>query len=297
MRNHLMVVPGDRAGLPAEARANAVALCVLHAMHEVLVSCARPPGELHEDRVVLLQMWSRETSEFEPEIVVEALRSLLRHNPNDPFRPTIEVIRRRCQMLHMEWADRVRAQYLGTSNEKLPAWCARITHEALAWQLKAWTVEATVQASLTRSAQRYPPEFKERDKVGWFIASKIGNRLSDWPQDLLREFGVPSGGELEHLSDIVVADRERRERREREERERVAAEREETVRAKQLRQDALAAALARPDVQQLLETKQATESRGHRTNEARRARDAFATVYRQAAIEELKARGLTEHHL
>jgi hypothetical protein len=297
MRNHLMVVPRDRAGLPAETRANAVALPVQNAMHELLVNCARPPGELHEDRVVLLQMWTRETSAFEPEIVVEALRSLLRHNPNDPYRPTIEVIRRRCEMRHAEWADRVRARYVGTSNEELPAWCDRITYEALAWQLKSWTSEATVQASLTRLAQTFPPEFKERDKVGWFIASKIGNRLSDWPQDLLHEFDVPSGAKLEHLRAIVIADREREERRELEEHERVAAEREETVRAKQLRQDALAAALARPDVQQLLETKRATELFGHRTNEARRAHEAFAAVYRPAAIEELKARGLTEHHL
>ena len=140
MRNNLAVVPRDRGGAPAKARTNAAALPVQNAMHQLLINCARPSGECLEDRVILLQIWARETAEFEPEIVVEALHSLLRHNPNDPFRPTVEVIRRRCDMRRQEWANRIRAQYVGgSSDEVIPAWCARITHEVLEWQLQLWT--------------------------------------------------------------------------------------------------------------------------------------------------------------
>lgn len=313
MKRALAVVPNEPS-LPAERSNRSPAVQVREAMLDLFADCARQAGEVDEDRKRVLATWNRETSEFEPEIRAEVFRRLLRHNPRNPFRPTVQDIVTRCEVVQREWADRIKKRYVEGSAEELPAWCSRLTNEVLRGCLESWAEAAKRElqpfqhwnSASERERQylrrgefsRYPPEFTDRDRVGWFMVGKrrLGVPIADWPADLLQEFDVPTGNELARLRALVEAQEERRERKRREEREQLEAQDRERQKLEKLRAQAQEAAMTRPDVAAAHAAWKMDCERGVRRGGHPQALNAFQEVYRPAHNEELVARGLPREH-
>jgi hypothetical protein len=265
MKHTLAVVPKEPS-LPAERSGRSPTVQVKEAMLDLFADCARQAGEVDEDRKRVLATWNRETAEFEPEVRAEAFRYLLRHNPRNPFRPTVQDIVTRCELVRREWEARIRSRYVGSSKEELPTWCARLAKEVLRECLQHWADDAKRELERFQhwrnASERerqflsqgefggYPPEFTDRDRVIWFLVGKrqFGIPFADWPADLLQEFDVPIGPELARITTLVEAQKAERERKGREERERLEALDQERMRVEKLRAEAKETAMARPDV-------------------------------------------------
>jgi hypothetical protein len=132
--------------------------------------------------------------------------------------------------------------------------------------------------------------------MGWFMVSKIGASLAEWPPDLLGEFDVPTGSALARLRALVAAEQERREREKHEQQERLEALERERQRVEQLRTEAHDAAMARPDVKATDAAWKMACERGTNCSGYVRALRAFEDVYRPAYNEELVLRGLPREH-
>src|SRR5262245_31906086 len=267
----------------AERSVRAVSPTVREGIHDILVACPPHPGEDGVDRVRLARIWARETAEFEPEIVTEALHNLLIDNPRNPFRPSVEDIVKRCRSIRRQWGDRITRYYRAQSDAVSSAWGENLTAAVLRAELER----------LSRDKHPCPfPGVSDIELRGLRIANLIGSRITEWPPDLLADFGVPSGNERDRIQAIVDAENERREREWKARRDREAADRHEADRKARLWKEARTAALARPDVKAALAEKIAAQQVNPRSSSARRAHDAFADLYRPAMGEELKARGL-----
>jgi hypothetical protein len=249
--------PGTRAILPA----------VREAMQDLIVAFPPNPGEQAADRVRLLKILARETSHFEQEIVSEALRDLLTSNPRNPFRPSPQDIVQRCRCVREEWSERVRQYYwLAMSEERPPRWCSQIVRKVLVEKLKDLFHAASLEleAKNLKHPSRYASLITDAEFTGWHVARAaraIGSRISEWPPDLLAEFGLLTGDAFDRVQRIVDTEEE-----------------------------AIAAAITRPEVAHARQLAMAA----NQTADGDRAHKAFLTIYLPVLREELSARALGE---
>jgi len=221
------------------------------------------PGEDNADRIRLVRIWARETAEFKPEVVVDAFHELLTNNPRNPFRPSVQDIVARCKHVRAQWEDRARKYYLAESDNKPPEWCSDITREVLRSTLQGLCHECA-RPALGRSPCIGLSDGEQR---GWRMAKRIGARISQWPTDLLTEFGVPAPEVLNRIQAVVDAENARLD-------------------------DAMAAAMARPEVKRAFEATRAADQRSPSSGESHRAHRTFVDLHSAAVDEELKRRGL-----
>lgn len=102
-------------------------LLILDAMWELFRVYA--PKE-RSDEPAIVKIWLRETAEFAPDVIETACRSLLRKNPRNPFRPTLQDLIERCQSVVCDVALRHwRDVEFGIKQEKRIAEEMKARHE------------------------------------------------------------------------------------------------------------------------------------------------------------------------
>jgi hypothetical protein len=264
----MTVVPME-SGTVEEPRTRAVSREVRGVMQDLLVAWPPPAGEDHADRVRLVEIWVRVTSVFEQEVISEALHDLLTNNPRNPFRPSVQDIVERCQCVRAQWADCARAYYLGRADAPPPGWSSHITREVLRSILQ----ELQHECAQPRNGVTSCPGFTDAELRGWRMARRIGPRISEWPTELLTEFGVAPRDEVDRVQAFVDAENARLEKGRQADRN--------------ADDEAVKSAMKRPDVIRAFEAKRAAERHGPNSDEARQAHQSFTDLYLRAHAEEL----------
>jgi hypothetical protein len=253
-----------------------------------------------------VRIWARETEEFGPEIVGDALRKLMRNNPRNPFRPSVQDIIAAAQSVLAQWSEHIERSYLPEASNlssryllprRLPevgeppaSWSARVTIDVLRPRLEE--MASRYSSAITEGASSARPSaITAAEYIGGRLAKDIGPRLAQWADDLLAEFGVLTGlafAKVQRLANAEEEERRQTELRKRQEQQHREAE-AQAFRQRQecLNREARNAAMARPEVKAAMDASQATRRRTYD-----HAHKTFLAVWQLVLREEMAARGL-----